>query len=60
VALGPGSRVIGSTVTNSILGNNVRVRKAIVEGALVGDDQIIQNQTVKDAVMDAGEVAPAN
>jgi glucose-1-phosphate thymidylyltransferase len=60
VALGAGSRVIGSTVANSILGNNVRVRKAIVEGALVGDDQIIENETVKDAVMDAGEVAPAN
>jgi len=59
VALGAGTRVTGSTVANSILGDNVRVRKATVEGSLVGDDQVIEGRTLKDAVMDGGEVAPA-
>jgi len=59
VALGAGSRVSGSTVANSILGNNVRVRMATVEGSLVGDDQVIDGRDLKDVVMDAGELAPA-
>jgi hypothetical protein len=37
----------------------VRVRQATVEGSLVGDDQVIEGRKIKDAVMDAGEVAAA-
>ena len=59
VALGAGSRVSGSTVANSILGNNVRVRKATLEGCVVGDDQVIEDRKLKDSVMDAGETAAA-
>lgn len=59
VSLGAGSRVTGSTVANSILGHNVRVKKATVEGCLVGDDQVIEGRKLKDSVMDAGEVAAA-
>ena len=59
VSLGAGSRVTGSTVVNSILGHNVRVKKATVEGCLVGDDQVIEDATITVSVLDAGELAPA-
>ncbi len=59
VALGAGSSVTGSTVADSILGNNVRVRGATVEASLVGDDQVIEGRTVRRSVLDGGEVAPA-
>ena len=59
VALGAGSSVTGSTVANSILGNNVRVKDATVEASLVGDDQVIEGRTVRHSVLDGGEMAPA-
>jgi glucose-1-phosphate thymidylyltransferase len=59
VALGAGSSITGSTVTNSILGNGVGVRNATVEGCLVGDEQVIDGRTVRDSVLDGGELSPA-
>ena len=60
VAIGAGSSVAGSTVVNSILGNNVRVRPgATVDGSLVGDDQVIAGGIVRASVLDGGELAPA-
>jgi len=60
VAIGAGSAVEGSTVVNSILGNNVRVRQgATVDGSLIGDDQVIAGGIVRDSVLDGGELAPA-
>jgi len=59
VSLGAGSSVTGSTVTNSILGNNVRIQGAVVEGSLVGDDQAIEGRTIQDSVLDGGERAAA-
>jgi glucose-1-phosphate thymidylyltransferase len=59
VALGAGSSITGSTVANSILGNNVRVKDATVEGALVGDDQVIDARTVRRSVLDGGDLVPA-
>ena len=57
VSLGAGSSVTGSTVANSILGNNVRIQGATVEGSLVGDDQVIEGRTIEDSVLDGGERA---
>jgi glucose-1-phosphate thymidylyltransferase len=59
VSLGAGSSVTGSTVTNSILGNNVRIQGAMVEGSVVGDDQAIEGRTVENSVLDGGERAAA-
>jgi len=60
VAIGAGSSVAGSTVVNSILGNNVRVRQgATVDGSLIGDDQVIAGGIVRASVLDGGELAPA-
>jgi glucose-1-phosphate thymidylyltransferase len=59
VSLGAGSSVTGSTVANSILGERVQVRDATVERSVVGDDQVIAGQVVRDAVLDGGELAPA-
>ena len=59
VALGAGSSVTGSTVTNSILGNNVRIQGATVENSLVGDDQVIEGRAVQHSVLDGGQRAAA-
>ncbi len=59
VAIGAGSTVEHSTVTNSILGDNVRVRGAMVADSLVGDDQVVDGTTVRSSVLAGGEVAPA-
>jgi glucose-1-phosphate thymidylyltransferase len=54
-----GSKIVGSTITNSILGKGVQVQNAKVLGSVIGDKQVIEGREVKDAVMDAGELAPA-
>lgn len=59
VSLGAGSSVTGSTVVNSILGNNVRIQGATVEDSLVGDDQAIEGRSVQRSVLDGGERAAA-
>jgi len=59
VSIEAGSVVAESTITNSILGRNVRVVRGIVKDSLVGDDQKIEGKTVQQSVMDAGELAPA-
>jgi glucose-1-phosphate thymidylyltransferase len=59
VAIGAGSTVEDSTVTNTILGDRVRVRGATVADSLVGDDQVIAGGTVRRSVLDGGEFAPA-
>ena len=59
VAVEAGSSIVGSTVANSILGKGVQVKKAKVTGSVIGDKQTIEGKDVKDAVMDAGEIAAA-
>lgn len=59
VSIEAGSYVTESTVTNSILGRNVRVVRSTVEGSLVGDDQAIEDRSIIRSVLDAGELAPA-
>ena len=59
VSVEAGSFVADSTITNSILGRNVRVVRGTVKDSLVGDYQKIEGRTIQQSVMDAGEVAPA-
>jgi glucose-1-phosphate thymidylyltransferase len=59
VAVGAGSSVRGGKVSNAILGANVRVDRATVEGSLIGDDQVIEGGIVRASVQAGGEVAPA-
>ena len=59
VSLGTGSSVTGSTVANSILGDNVRIQGATVADSLVGDDQVIEGRAVQHSVLDGGEHALA-
>ncbi len=54
-----GSKIVGSTIANSILGKGVQVHNAKVLGSVIGDKQVIEGRDVQDAVMDAGELAPA-
>jgi len=54
-----GSKIAGSTIANSILGKGVQVHNAKVLGSVIGDKQVIDGRDVEDAVMDAGELAPA-
>ena len=58
VTIGAGSVITGSTVANSILGNDVRVVGGTVEGSVVGDGQEIRGR-VLNSVLDGGEVTPA-
>ncbi len=59
VSIEAGSFLADSTITNSILGRNVRVVRGIVKDSVVGDDQKIEGKTLQQSVMDAGEIAPA-
>ncbi|PYP59455.1 MAG: nucleotidyltransferase [Gemmatimonadetes bacterium] len=59
VSLEAGSHVTESTITNSILGRNVRVVRSTVHDSVIGDDQVIEGRTVQASVLDAGELAPA-
>jgi glucose-1-phosphate thymidylyltransferase len=59
VAIGAGSSIEGSSILNAILGTNVRVRRARVDGSVVGDDQVIEGGIVKNSVLDGGELALA-
>ena len=59
VSLEAGSTVEGSTIANSILGKGVKVKKAKVQGSVIGDQQVIDGKEMKDSVMDAGEIAAA-
>ncbi len=59
VSIEAGSFLAESTITNSILGRNVRVVRGTVKDSVVGDDQKIEGKTLQQSVMDAGETAPA-
>ncbi len=59
VTLETGCTIEEGTVTNSILGRNVRVTRAVVRDSLVGDDQAIVDRKVTHSVIDAGRTAPA-
>jgi glucose-1-phosphate thymidylyltransferase len=59
VAVESGSKIVGSTVANSILGRGVQLKRAMVLGSVIGDKQVIEGKEVKDSVMDAGELAAA-
>ena len=59
VTIEAGSSVTESTIANSMVGRNVRVVRSTVRGSLVGDDQVIQDRSIIQSVLDAGELAPA-
>ena len=59
VTIEAGSTIEGSTIANSILSRGVRVKNAKVEGSIIGDTQSIDGKTIKDSVMDAGELMSA-
>ncbi|MGH7520497.1 MAG: sugar phosphate nucleotidyltransferase [Gemmatimonadales bacterium] len=59
VTIEAGSTIEGSTIANSILGRGVMVKRAKVEGSVIGDKQVIDGRDVKDSVMDVGEIAAA-
>jgi glucose-1-phosphate thymidylyltransferase len=59
VTIESGGQVRESTISNSILGRNVRVTRATIAGSLVGDDQVVEGLAIRNSVLDAGELAPA-
>jgi glucose-1-phosphate thymidylyltransferase len=59
VTIEGGSRVEGSTVEHSLLGRDVRLAHAQVKRSVIGDGQVLENRSVSDSVMDAGELAAA-
>ena len=59
VTVEAGTTIVGSTVSNSILGKGVQVKNATVTGSVIGDKQVIDGKQIRDSVMDAGEVAAA-
>ncbi len=59
VAIEADSTIVGSEIKHSILGRGVRVDRSQVHGSLIGDNQVIKERELINAVMDAGEVAPA-
>jgi glucose-1-phosphate thymidylyltransferase len=58
VTIETGSKIVGSKISNSILGKGVQVKDAKVQGSVVGDKQKVDKDLV-DSVMDAGESAIA-
>jgi glucose-1-phosphate thymidylyltransferase len=59
VTIEAGSRIEGSTVEHSLLGRDVRLLHAQVKRSVIGDAQVLENRSVSDSVMDAGELALA-
>jgi glucose-1-phosphate thymidylyltransferase len=59
VTIEAGTSVTDSAVRNSILGRNVRVERATVDGSLVGDDQVLVDRQIRDSVVDGGEIGAA-
>jgi glucose-1-phosphate thymidylyltransferase len=59
VTIESGGVIEGSTVEHAILGRDVRLRHAQVKRSVIGDRQVIENRSVADSVMDAGELAQA-
>lgn len=59
VSIEAGSHIVDATVANSILGRGVRVVRSTVRDSLIGDDQVIEDRTIVNSVLDAGELAPA-
>jgi glucose-1-phosphate thymidylyltransferase len=59
VTVESGSKIVGSRVSNSILGRGVDLKDARVAGSVIGDKQTIEGKEVRDSVMDAGELAVA-
>lgn len=55
VSIEAGSSVVSSTIANSIVGRNVRIVRAKVEGSVVGDDQVIEDRELRQSVLDGGE-----
>jgi glucose-1-phosphate thymidylyltransferase len=59
VTIEAGSHVEGSTVEHAILGRDVRLLHAQVKRSVIGDGQVIENRSIADSVLDAGELALA-
>jgi glucose-1-phosphate thymidylyltransferase len=59
VTVEAGSIIERSTVERSILGQHVQVRGSAVSGSVIGDHQTLDGLTLKDSVMDGGEIALA-
>jgi glucose-1-phosphate thymidylyltransferase len=59
VSIEAGSYVTESTIANSILGRGVRVVGSTVRDSVVGDEQVIEGKIVAASVLDGGELAAA-
>jgi glucose-1-phosphate thymidylyltransferase len=65
VTIGPnvtieGNGVIeGSTIENSVVGSGTRITRSRISGCVIGDDQVISDQTLANSVLDAGQVQVA-
>ncbi|HTR21338.1 MAG TPA: sugar phosphate nucleotidyltransferase [Gemmatimonadales bacterium] len=65
VTIGPnvtieGNGVIeGSTIENSVVGSGARITRSRISGCVIGDDQVIADQTLANSVLDAGQVQVA-
>lgn len=59
VTIEKGSTIVGSKVSNSIIGPGAQLKDARVKGAVIGDKQKIDGREIQDSVMDAGEIAAA-
>jgi glucose-1-phosphate thymidylyltransferase len=59
VTIETGGYIADSTIANSILGRNVRVERASIRDALIGDDQVVVGKSIEAAVLDQGELAAA-
>jgi len=58
VSVETGSEISGGSVSDSILGRNVRITNATVRGSVIGDGQSV-TRTIERSVLDAGELAVA-
>ncbi|HMA44564.1 MAG TPA: sugar phosphate nucleotidyltransferase [Gemmatimonadales bacterium] len=59
VTVESGSVIDGSTVEHALLGRGVRLAHAQVKRSVIGDAQVLENCSVLDSVVDAGESAAA-
>ena len=59
VTIEAGSTVSDSLIANAILGRDVKINKALVHHALIGDGQVVEGREVDEVVIDAGEEARA-
>jgi glucose-1-phosphate thymidylyltransferase len=59
VTVEAGSSIVGSRVSDSILGRDVRLDDATVRECVIGDGEVLEGRELVRCVVDGGEVAPA-